>query len=158
MNKKPKTLKEEIKQTKSFTNLEVEVFLNLLRTTETLAAEADSLQRQFGVSRSQYNVLRILRGAGDEGLCGRDIVERMVTRDPDMTRILDGLEKKKLVKRARSVQDRRIVIANITSGGLALLADMDEPLDQMHKSQLGHLSNAKLKQLNSLLEEARHRG
>ena len=157
MSKKHKTLKDEIQQIKAFDSLEAEVFLNLLRTTEALATENDTLLRQFGLSRSQYNVLRILRGAGDLGLCGRDIVERMVTRDPDMTRILDGLEMKELVERARSEQDRRVIVATITSKGRELLDEIAEPLGRLHKTQLRHLSEQKLRRLIALLEEARHR-
>ena len=157
MRKKRRTLKDEIQQTKAFDNLEAEVILNLLRTTEALATENDTLLRHFGLSRSQYNVLRILRGAGDPGLCGRDIVERMVTRDPDMTRLLDGLEKKELVERARSEQDRRVIVATITSNGRELLDEIAAPLGRLHKTQLGHLSEQKLRRLIALLEEARHR-
>jgi len=157
MSKTRKTLKDEIQQTKAFDSLEAEVFLNLLRTTEALATESGTLLRRFGLSRSQYNVLRILRGAGSPGLSGRDIVERMVTRDSDMTRLLDGLERKELVARDRSETDRRVVVATITPGGLDLLDEMDEPLDVLHRAQLEHLSKAKLRQLNTLLEEARHR-
>jgi len=157
MSKKRKTLKDEIQQTRAFDSLETEVFLNLLRTNEALATESDTLLRRFGLSRSQYNVLRILRGAGNPGLCGRDIVERMVTRDSDMTRLLDGLERKELVGRDRSKTDRRVVVATITPDGLDLLDEIAEPLDGLHKTQLGHLSEQKLRQLNTLLEEARHR-
>jgi DNA-binding MarR family transcriptional regulator len=157
MSKKHKTLKDEIQQIKAFDNLEAEVFLNLVRTAEALATENDTLLRQFGLSRSQYNVLRILRGAGDLGLSGRDIVERMVTRDPDMTRILDGLEVKELVERARSEQDRRVIVATITSKGRELLDEIAEPLGRLHKTQLRHLSEQKLRRLIALLEEARHR-
>jgi len=155
MSKKHKTLKEEIQQSKDFNNLEAEVYLNLLRTTENLSTKANALLRQFGLSQSQYNVLRILRGAGEQGLCGRDIVERMVTRDSDMTRLLDGLEKKILVRRTRSVEDRRIIMANITKSGLRLLTKMDKPMGSVHKTQLRHFSQAKLTRLNRLLEEAR---
>jgi DNA-binding MarR family transcriptional regulator len=155
MSKKHKTLKEEIQQSMDFSNLEAEVYLNLLRTTEALGAEVNAILRQFSLSQSQYNVLRILRGAGEQGLCGRDIVERMVTRDSDMTRLLDGLEKKKLVKRTRSDEDRRIIMANITKSGFKLLTKMDKPMAGVHKTQLRHLSEAKLTRLNRLLEEAR---
>ena len=155
MSKKHKTLKEEIQQSKDFNNLEAELYLNLLRTTEALGTQANALLRQFGLSQSKYNVLRILRGAGEQGLCGRDIVERMVTRDSDMTRLLDGLENKKLVKRKRSDEDRRIIMATITKSGLRLLTNMDKPMGRVHKTQLRHLSEAKLTRLNRLLEEAR---
>ncbi len=151
------TLRDEIKQTKAFASLEAEVYLNLVRTSEALVTEANVLLRGFGLSGSQYNVLRILRGAGTAGLCGRDIAERMVTRDSDMTRLLDGLQKKDLIARLRSEQDRRIVMAAITDDGLALLADIEEPLLALHRGQLGHLGDTRLKQFSRLLEDARHR-
>lgn len=154
---KRKTLKDEIQQTKAFESLEAEVFLNLLRTTEALSTKITALLRAHGLSHSQYNVLRILRGAGGDGLCGRDIVERMVTRDSDMTRLLDGLESKELVERARSEHDRRIVVASITSAALELLGEVEGPLLDLHKMQLQHLGDQKLRRLNTLLEEARDR-
>ncbi len=99
---KRKTLQDEIQQTKGFLSLEAEVFLNLLRTAEALSVAPHGLLRDAGLSHSRYNVLRILRGAGDSRLSCREIVDRMVTRDSDMTRLLDGLEREGLIERNRS--------------------------------------------------------
>ena len=155
MMTKRRTLKDEIRQTKAFAHAEAEVFLNLVRTTEALVTETNAFLRGYGLSMSQYNVLRILRGAGERGRSGRDIVERMVTRDSDMTRLLDGLERKELVRRARSVEDRRVVMAFITPAGLNLLGSIDDSMNDLHEDQLGHLGKMKLRRLSALLEEAR---
>lgn len=150
-----KRLRDEIQQSRPFSSVEEEVFLNLQRTGEQLRARAQELFRGAELSQPQYNVLRILRGRGEPGFSCNEISERMVTRDSDMTRLLDGLEKRSLVTRARSEADRRVVIARITPVGQKLLADLDEPLAELHKSQLSHLGERKLKQLSRLLEEAR---
>ena len=152
---KRKTLRDEIQQTKDFPSLGAEVYLNLLRTAEALSVGPQGLLRDAGVSHSQYNVLRILRGAGDSRLSCREIVDRMVTRDPDMTRLLDGLERKGLVERTRSDRDRRVIGSQISASGLELLAELDTPLQAVHTAQFKHLSEPKLKRLTRLLEEAR---
>ena len=152
---KRKTLLDEIQQTKGFPSVEAEVFLNLLRTAEAMSAAPDGRLRDAGLSHSQYNVLRILRGAGDSGSSCREIVDRMVTRDSDMTRLLDGLEGKGLVHRNRSESDRRVIISQISPSGLELLAALDAPMQAVHTAQFQHLSEPKLKRLLRLLEEAR---
>lgn len=149
------TLRYEIQQTKDFPSLEAEVFLNLLRTAEVVSVAPHGLLRDQGLSGSQYNVLRILRGAGDSGLSCREIVDRMVTRDSDMTRLLDGLERKRLVGRNRSAPDRRVIVSQISTAGSELLADLDAPMQAVHTAQFEHLSEAKLTRLSRLLEEAR---
>lgn len=106
------------------------------------------------LSPTQYNVLRILRGAPDGLACG-EIANRMITRDPDVTRLLDRLERRKLIERGRDPQDRRTVMAKITREGLKLLARLDEPILQMHRRQLGHLGAEGLQDLKRLLLEAR---
>ena len=152
---KRRTLRDEIQQTKAFPSLEAEVFLNVLRTAEAVAVAPHGLLRNEGLSHSQYNVLRILRGAGDSRLRCREIVDRMVTRDPDMTRLLDGLERKGLVDRNRSERDRRVIGCRISASGLELLAELDAPMQAVHIAQFEHLSEPKLKRLSRLLEEAR---
>lgn len=152
---KRKTLLDEIQQTKGFPSVEAEVFLNLLRTAEAMSAAPDGLLRDAGLSHSQYNVLRILRGAGDSGSSCREIVDRMVTRDSDMTRLLDGLEGKGLVHRNRSESDRRVIVSQISPSGLELLAALDAPMQAVHTGQFQHFSQPKLKRLLRLLEEAR---
>ena len=106
------------------------------------------------LSANQYNVLRILRGAPDGLACG-EIGNRMITRDPDITRLLDRLEKRGLISRCRESKDRRMVMATITPEGLDLLARMDEPVRAMHRSQLGHLGRERLAALTELLQAAR---
>jgi DNA-binding MarR family transcriptional regulator len=106
------------------------------------------------LSSTQYNVLRILRGAPDGLPCG-EIGSRMITRDPDITRLLDRLEKRDLISRHRQSKDRRMVMARITPGGIQLLSRMDEPVREAHRAQLGHLGRERLKALTGLLQVAR---
>jgi MarR family transcriptional regulator, organic hydroperoxide resistance regulator len=148
-------LAADIKQNKPFRYLEEEAFLNLLRTTDALKqGETDFLDR-YNLSHAQYNVLRILRGAGADGLPCGEIGARMITRDPDVTRLLDRLEKRGLAQRCRESKDRRVVTARIAPAGLELLASMDGPLVEVLKSLLGHLNRSELKSLIELLEKAR---
>ncbi len=149
------SLKLEILQEKPFANLEQETFLNLMRTADALTRDIEELFKPSGLSPTQYNVLRILRGSGDEGLACGQIIERMITRDPDLTRLLDRMEKRELISRSRSTTDRRVVLAKITRTGLDVLASLDQPVVAMHRRQLGHLSEAQLKQLIALLELVR---
>lgn len=151
------SLRRDIQQTRPFTSLEEEVFLSVLRTGETLLHPVAALFREKELSNAQYNVLRILRGAGRQGLSCNEIVERMVTRDPDMTRLLDGLQRRELVTRERSEIDRRVVLARISRKGEKVLAALDRPLARLHLEQLGHLGKKDLRRLCDLLERARER-
>src|SRR5207249_1769629 len=148
-------LKDELKKRREFESLEQEAFLNLLRTAGVLMEGVDELFARFGISATQYNVLRILRGAGavseEKGMKCGEVAERMVTRDPDMTRLLDRLEKPGLIARARGHRDRRVVRTFITEAGLKLLKELDAPVLEMHKQQLGHLGREKLRELIGLL-------
>jgi DNA-binding MarR family transcriptional regulator len=148
-------LRRELKQTKPFQSTEEEVFLQVERTADALQRNVAEVLRPSGLSGPQYNVLRILRGAGADGLACRDIGERMVTRDPDLTRLLDRLEKRGLIRRARDHRDRRVVVTRITDDGLGLLKELDEPLTRAHRAALGHLGAHRLKTLAELLEAAR---
>jgi DNA-binding MarR family transcriptional regulator len=150
-------LQKEIKQPKPFRTLEAEVFLNVLRTSALLTDEIAELLRSRGLTLPKYNVLRILRGAGADGLPSGEIGERMVSREPDMTRLLDRMEAAGLVVRERSAVDRRIVSARLTPEGLRVATELDDPVDSLHARQLGHLSNEELQGLCSLLERARDR-
>jgi len=129
--------------------------MNLQRTADYLLRGVEEALKPAGLTPSQYNVLRILRGAGPDGLSCREIAERMLTRDPDMTRLLDRLEQRGLVSRARSTSDRRVVVTRITASAMKLLASLDEPIEELHRKQLRHLGREGLKQLTALLEEAR---
>lgn len=129
-------------------------FLELLRTTDQLSRRLVQVLKGEELSPTQYNVLRILRGA-PEGLACGEIGERMITRDPDITRLLDRLEKRKLITRGRDAKDRRVVLARITREGLKTLGRLDEPIVEMHHSLLGHLGRQRLEELCRLLGIAR---
>jgi DNA-binding MarR family transcriptional regulator len=148
-------LKEEIKQQKPFPSVHEEAILSLLRTTDQLAGASTELMKATNLSQSQYNVLRILRGSGAEGLPCGEIAERMIRRDPDLTRLLDRLEARGLVARARGTTDRRVVRASITEEGLALLASLDQPMQEIIQASLAHVSEERLRTLIEILEEVR---
>jgi DNA-binding MarR family transcriptional regulator len=144
-----------IKARKAPRGLEQEAFLSVQRTADLLARGAEEAVKPFGLSSTQYNVLRILRGAGRDGLCCREVAERMLTRDPDITRLLDRLERRGLVLRARARADRRIITVRITPEGLRILAKLDKPIAECHRRQLGHLGQQPLKRLIELLNSTR---
>jgi DNA-binding MarR family transcriptional regulator len=129
-------------------------FLDLLRTTDMLSRGLAQLLKAEELSPTQYNVLRILRGAPDGLPCG-EIANRMITRDPDVTRLLDRLEKRGLIARWRETKDRRMVMAKIKPEGLKVLARLDEPVEQTHRKQLGHLGRERLRELTEMLGVAR---
>jgi len=147
-------LQKELKKSKPFESAEQEAHLNLIRTAQFLQEPFDQLMKPHNLSGTQYNVLRILRGAGEPLPCGQ-IGDRMVTRDPDITRLLDRLEKRGLIARERTSTDRRVVLAAITPAGLKLLAELDDPVINLHVSQLSHLGKDRLQNLIDLLEMAR---
>lgn len=135
--------------------LEQEVFVALMRTASALAAGPAELLKAHGLTSTQYNVLRILRGAGPEGLMCSEIGERMISRDPDITRLIDRLEERGWVTRVRPPDDRRAVHAVITEAGEKLIAPLDAPVSELHVRQLGHLGRDSLARLLDLLEKAR---
>jgi DNA-binding MarR family transcriptional regulator len=137
--------------------LEDQLFVALLKTADFLSQNAEQVIKSAGLTATQYNVLRILRGAEPEGLLCRGIAERMISRDPDMTRLLDRLEKQGWISRQRQQDDRRVIIARITAGGLKLLKTLDQPVHDLHKAQFRHMPAAKLKQLAELLSEVQER-
>ena len=134
--------------------LEEAAFLEMLRTTDLLSRGLVPLLKAEELSPTQYNVLRILRGAPEGLPCG-EIGQRMITRDPDITRLLDRLEKRGLIARWRDSKDRRMVLARITPEGLKMLDRLDGPMQEGHRKQLGHLGRARLKALCELLRAAR---
>ena len=150
-------LADEIKQRRPFGSLEEEVTLGVARTADAFARAGEELLKGSGLTSTQYNVLRILRGAGSAGLSCGDVASRMITRDPDLTRLLDRLEARSLVSRARDDADRRVVTTRITQTGLDLLAGLDDPIQDQHRATLGHLGEEKLRMLAQLLDEARNR-
>ncbi len=131
------------------------VFLNLLRTADTLLRGVDELLKPSGLSSTQYNVLRILRGAEPDGLTCGEIAERMLTRDPDVTRLLDRVESRGFISRRRDKNDRRVVRTSITTAALDLLKELDPSVTDLHHRQLGHLGAKQLKDLSDLLNLAR---
>jgi DNA-binding MarR family transcriptional regulator len=131
-------------------------FLDLMRTTDILSRGLVKVLKSEDLSPTQYNVLRILRGAPEGLPCG-EIADRMITRDPDITRLLDRLEKRALISRCRESKDRRMVMARITPEGLKLLERLDKPVETAHRKQLGHLGQERLRALKELLYSARAR-
>lgn len=150
-------LAEEIKQGRPFSTLEQEALLSIERTAAVLWHQTSEWLRPHGVTPTQYNVLRILRGAGDKGLCRHEIQARMVSMVPDVTRLLDRLEELSMIVRERDTEDRRQVRTRITGTGLALLEKLDAPILEHHRSQVGHLSEPELRTLIELLSQARSR-
>ncbi|HKV25910.1 MAG TPA: MarR family transcriptional regulator [Candidatus Acidoferrum sp.] len=131
------------------------LFISLLKTAGDLSNQAEQLLKPHGLTGTQYNVLRILRGAEPQGLPCNAIGERMLSHDPDMTRLLDRMEKRGLISRARQTEDRRVIRTRITSPGLALLKSLDQPVHDLHKRQFRHLPSTRVKILSELLEEVR---
>ncbi len=143
------TLRDEIQQRSPFRSLEEEAALNLHRTAQLLADYGEAVMREYGLTPTQYNILRILRGAGDGGLGRNEIRERLLSRMPDVTRLLDKMEDMGLVTRVRSTTDRRCVPTALTEKGRALVDSLDEPVAAMQHEQFGHLTPG---QLHSLVE------
>jgi len=151
----PSGLQAELKQKVPFTSREQEAYLSLLRTADALQAQVEARLKEFGLTGTQYNALRILRGAGPEGLPCREIGERMITRDPDITRLLNRLENRGFVERTRARHDRRVIYGKITAAGLKLLREMDGPVEKHGREMLRDVGQEKLKQLIELLELVR---
>ena len=154
----PNKLQTEIKQQRPFRSREAEALLNVLRTADSLTQRLAEALKPFGLTPSQYNVLRILRGAGTDGSRCGEIAERLGAHDPDVTRLLDRLERAGLVTRARDADDRRVVRTKITAGGLALLKRADSPVDAVATTHFGRLEARTVAQLISALEAVRETG
>jgi len=150
-----KGIQSELKQSKPFESLESEAIVALLRTADLLDWRITEALKPFEVSPTQYNCLRILRGAGPAGLTCSEVGERMINRDPDITRLIDRLEKRGLVKRSRERKDRRVIITQITPAGLDLLKSCDRPLESYQGKLLGPLGESKLQSLLATLDAAR---
>lgn len=150
-------LAAEIKQTRPFGSPEEEALLNVLKTAALFDhAEAEAL-KPYGLSPTQYNALRILKGAGRKGLACQEIAERMIARDPDITRLLDRLEKGGLVTRERSTEDRRVVITRISPKGIKVLESLHRAIQGLPGRLLGHVDRKRLETLIEILEESRER-
>jgi DNA-binding MarR family transcriptional regulator len=150
------TIDREIRQTKPFSSLQHQVVINLMRTTRAVEESwAQYLKRSEGISPSQYNILRILRGARPKAAKISEISERMVTRDPDVTRLVDRLIKQGLVRRERDSEDRRVVLVEFTPAGLALLSRLDGPVGESTLAAMAGLKPQQLRTLDTLLNEVR---
>jgi DNA-binding MarR family transcriptional regulator len=152
------SLKDELGKRHAFASPEEEAYLNMLRTVSVLGAGFSPLFKAHGLSEATYNILRILRGhasAGSAGVSCQTIGEQLVSRLPDVTRLVDRLEAAGLVKRSRTAEDRRVVLVGITKKGLSVLAELDRPLSAVNREQLGHMTRAELAELNRLLAKAR---
>jgi DNA-binding MarR family transcriptional regulator len=150
-------LQTELKQARPFKNLAQETYLNVQRTAAVLEHAFESALKPSGITATQYNVLRILRGAGQEGLCRSEIGERLVRPVPDVTRLLDRLENMGLIARARGGDDRRYVTTRITRAGMKMLDDLQDTIDAIHREQFGHLDDKRLKTLIAALEAVRYK-
>lgn len=149
------TLRDEIKQNKPFESLEQEAQLSIIRTGSLLLDDIERFLKPFGVTATQYNVLRILRGAEPAGLCRNELRDRMLTRMPDVTRLLDRMEEVGLVARSRENEDRRLVRTRITPAGLKILADVADNADDEPKRRIRALNETQLKTLIQLLNLVR---
>jgi DNA-binding MarR family transcriptional regulator len=148
-------LQQEIRQTKAIRLLEEEATLNIMRTADVLMQTLVDVLKPYSLSATQYNVLRILRGAGETGASCKDVGSRMVTRDPDITRLMDRLEKRGLLTRDRAKEDRRFVTHRLTKAGLELVNEMDRPVESAHRKIMHHMRPEQLRELVALLEEVR---
>ena len=146
---------ETLRELRKKHSLEHATFLNLLQAANELTQGVAELLKPAGLTPTQYNVLRVLRGAGEEPLTCGEMGDRLIARDPDVTRLLDRLERNGLISRERSEEDRRVVVTRITEKGRRLVDRLDEPVSQLHRDQLGHLGKEKLAALAELLQEAR---
>lgn len=148
-------LQDELKQTRPWDSLQEEVVLNIARTSAVLEHAFAQALKPFGITPTQYNVLRILRGAGEMGLCRNEVGERLIRPVPDVTRLLDRMEEMGLITRRRDEGDRRFVTTVITDQGLALLGGLDGPIVEFHRARLAHMSDEQMRAAIDLLEGVR---
>ncbi|WDQ16480.1 MarR family winged helix-turn-helix transcriptional regulator [Rhodopirellula sp. P2] len=139
----------------SFDSLEQEVFLNLWRTYDRLKAMEDEVFGQVGLSAQQYNALRLLQSVHPKTMPTLVLGGRLISRAPDMTRLLDRLERRGWLLRERKPENRRVVEVRITKEGMQLLDEIHEAVQESHRRQLGHLNKKVLRQLADLLRQAR---
>jgi DNA-binding MarR family transcriptional regulator len=151
-----RALQDEIKQTRPFELLEEEVYLSVIRTAAALERQFAQVLKPFGLTHTQYNVLRILRGAGGEGLCRNEVGARLLRDVPDVTRLLDRMKQMRLIRRQRSDTDRRLVRTHITQKGLDVLAELDLHVRKAHRDHLAHVGPQKLRALVEMLAEVRN--
>lgn len=150
-------LAAELKQNKPFASLEEEAALSIARTAAVLEHWVSQALKAHALTSSQYNILRILRGAGPEGLCRNEVGARLVTQVPDVTRLLDRMEDTGLISRQRGSKDRRYVTTRITRKGLDLVDGLDQPMRELLHTQFGHISKKSLRVLIDALAEVRQK-
>ena len=148
-------LQQELQQKKAMPSLEEESLLNVVRTADALMLALSSLLKPYQLSPTQYNVLRILRGAGEQGVSCKDIAARLVARDPDITRLMDRLEQRGLIVRDRAKEDRRIVTHRLTQPGIDLVYELDRPIEALNKQAMRAINAGQLRQLVDVLEQVR---
>jgi DNA-binding MarR family transcriptional regulator len=151
----PSRLQAEIKQSKPFPSPMAEALLSILRTAAVIEHHLAEVLKPFGITTTQYNVLRILRGAGQKGMCGREVAERLVSKVPDVSRLLDRSEDLGLIRRERDSEDRRHVTARITDKGLAVLEKSTPALEAIQRRRFGRLDPEGLQRLITALEDVR---
>jgi DNA-binding MarR family transcriptional regulator len=138
---------------KTIRHLEEEAALAVVRKADYFLQRVTDLLKPYGLSPTQYNVLRILRGAGKTGASCKDIGNKLIARDPDVTRLMDRLESRGVLARGRDPEDRRIVVHVLTEDGLALVNELDRPVQELHRATLRGIAPAKLETLIAILEE-----
>lgn len=151
----PGRLQQELRQSKPFADLQAEAFLNVIRTADRLQHALRQDLKPHGITETQYNSLRILRGAGEHGLTCSEIAQRLISHDPDITRLLGRMERDKLVRRERDKKDRRVVLTRITSQGIEKLRELDRVVGETVHRLLAHVAEAELRTMIGLLEKAR---
>jgi DNA-binding MarR family transcriptional regulator len=150
-------LQAEIKQTKPFPSPTSEALLSVLRTAAVLEHRLTEVLKPYGITHTQYNVLRILRGAGSTGLCGREVAERLVSKVPDISRLLDRMEEMQLIDRERDPADRRHVTARISPEGLRVLTRATPQLEAIEQTRFAGLEPERVKLLIEVLAQIRER-
>jgi len=148
-------LQNEIGKREPFTSIEEEMSLNLLRSADRVTGYFEGPMKAAGLTPTQYNVLRILRGVSPQPIACQEIARRMITRDADLTRLLDRLERRGFIQRERQTDDRRVVHIMITPAGLSLLSGLDSTVTEMNKNVFGNLGTERLNALIELLEQVR---
>ncbi len=156
MTTRRKSIQQEIQQNKPFGSVAEEAFIALSRTADVVSQRYEKFLKKWGISGTQYNVLRILRGAGAEGLRCGEIGERMISHDPDITRLLDRIEKLGWIERARDSKDRRVVLTRISRKGLDLLKQIDKPIHEFTRELGQHVTEERFRLLLEVLEEVRN--
>lgn len=149
-------LREELRQAKPFKSVHEEAHLNIVRTAAVLTDEFERMIKPHGITATQYNVLRILRGSDKHGLCRNEVRDRLLTRMPDATRLLDRMERAGLISRERETDDRRLVTTRLTKKGRQIVDELDAAVARQHRSRLQHMSEKQLTALNELLTLVRN--